>query len=70
MNSHTTPRGYPFRPLPGASSHQQSQKQPVAPPQVSNNEDYNTIADEDREHIDEVVRAPLSFLTLSKPCPS
>lgn len=54
MNSHTTPRpGFPIRSMGGGSSHPPQSRQPVAP-QVSNNEEYSTIPEEDREHIDEV----------------
>lgn len=56
MNSHTTPRpAFPLRPLGGGvSTNAPQSRQPVAP-QVSNNEDYSNIPEEDREHIDEVV---------------
>lgn len=55
MNSHTTPRpGFPVRSMGGGSGHPPQSRQPVAP-QVSNNEEYSTIPEEDREHIDEVV---------------
>ena len=54
MNSHTTPRNaFQGRSLGGSGLPPQS-RQPVAP-QVSANEDYSTIPEEDREHIDEVV---------------
>ncbi|KAM3507399.1 hypothetical protein MY10362_001781 [Beauveria mimosiformis] len=50
-----TPRPFAGRSLAGASSAQdQRQRQPPPPPQVSSNEDYAGIPDEDREHIDEV----------------
>ncbi|KAK8142468.1 hypothetical protein G3M48_008719, partial [Beauveria asiatica] len=50
-----TPRPFAGRSLAGASSGQdQRQRQPPPPPQVSSNEDYAGIPDEDREHIDEV----------------
>ncbi|CZS80135.1 unnamed protein product [Fusarium graminearum] len=53
MNSHTTPRtAFQGRSLGGSGIPPQS-RQPVAP-QVSANEDYSTIPEEDREHIDEV----------------
>lgn len=56
MNPHATPRPFPIRSIPGGSGQQTAQqRQPVAP-QVSNNEEYNTMPEEDREHIDEVVR--------------
>lgn len=58
MNAHTTPRPFAMRSIAGASNQQPQQKQPP-PPQVSSNEEYGAIADEDREHIDEVV----SFLS-------
>ncbi|KAJ3485580.1 hypothetical protein NLG97_g6783 [Lecanicillium saksenae] len=52
----TTPR--PFgasRPIAGTSSaHEHHQRQPPPPPQVSANEDYAAIPEEDREHIDQV----------------
>lgn len=67
MNPHATPRPFPGRSIgPGSlqqhqfqQTHQQSQpqqpqRQPLAP-QVSASEEYASIADEDREHIDEVV---------------
>ncbi|KAF5018280.1 hypothetical protein F66182_9745 [Fusarium sp. NRRL 66182] len=54
MNSHITPRNaFQGRSLGGSGLPPQS-RQPVAP-QVSANEDYSTIPEEDREHIDEVV---------------
>ncbi|KAG5976790.1 hypothetical protein E4U55_007243 [Claviceps digitariae] len=70
MNSHTTPRPFAGRSLGIGSlqqqqqyqqnqqasqqqQHQQHQRPPLAP-QVSTNEEYGSIADEDREHIDEV----------------
>jgi centrin-3 len=54
MNSHATPRtAFQGRSLGGSGLPPQS-RQPVAP-QVSSNEDYSTIPEEDREHIDEVV---------------
>ncbi|KAH7175688.1 hypothetical protein EDB81DRAFT_16751 [Dactylonectria macrodidyma] len=54
MNSHTTPRpSFPVRSLAGGSNHPPQSRHPVAA-QVSSNEEYNTIPDEDREHIDEV----------------
>ncbi|OTA03464.1 hypothetical protein A9Z42_0039490 [Trichoderma parareesei] len=53
MNSHT-PRPFPGRSIPGGSNQHSQQRNPPAP-QVSSNEDYGNIADEDREHIDEVV---------------
>ncbi|KAI9151664.1 Cell division control protein 31 [Paramyrothecium foliicola] len=53
MNPHATPRPFPLRSIPGGSSSNQQQKQPVAP-LVSNNEEYGAIADEDRAHIDEI----------------
>lgn len=51
-----TPRPFASRSIGGASSGQdhQRQRQPPPPPQVSSNEDYAGIPDEDREHIDEV----------------
>ncbi|EJP67947.1 hypothetical protein ACQRIT_004653 [Beauveria bassiana] len=50
-----TPRPFAGRSLAGASSaHDQRQRQPPPPPQVSSNEEYAGIPDEDREHIDEV----------------
>lgn len=65
MNPHATPRPFPGRSIgPSSLQHQfqqtqqpqpqQQQRQPLAP-QVSANEEYASIADEDREHIDEVV---------------
>lgn len=68
MNPHATPRPFPGRSIgPGSiqqhqfqqtqqqqGQQQQPQRQPLAP-QVSANEEYASIADEDREHIDEVV---------------
>ncbi|KAH7319719.1 hypothetical protein B0I35DRAFT_429679 [Stachybotrys elegans] len=53
MNSHTTPRVFPMRSMPAASSQAHQQRQSLAP-QVSANDDYSAIADEDRAHIDEV----------------
>ncbi|KAH7019340.1 hypothetical protein EDB80DRAFT_197498 [Ilyonectria destructans] len=54
MNSHTTPRpSFPVRSLAGGSNHPPQSRHPVAP-QVSSNEEYNTVPEEDREHIDEV----------------
>ncbi|KID92835.1 centrin, partial [Metarhizium majus ARSEF 297] len=67
MNPHATPRPFPGRSIgPSSLQHQfqqsqqnqqpqpqQQQRQPLAP-QVSANEEYASIADEDREHIDEV----------------
>ncbi|EGX93108.1 EF hand family protein [Cordyceps militaris CM01] len=46
-----TPRPFAGRSLAGQD---QRQRQPPPPPQVSSNEDYAGIPDEDREHIDEV----------------
>ena len=76
MNSHTTPRtAFQGRSLGGSGLPPQS-RQPVAP-QVSSNEDYSTIPEEDREHIDEVVgyrqidaqaalgMSPLTFVSVS-----
>jgi len=51
MNSHATPRGFPIRSMAASSSHLPKQASGI--PQ-SNNDDYNTIPEEDREHIDEV----------------
>ncbi|KAH6894314.1 hypothetical protein B0T10DRAFT_249218 [Thelonectria olida] len=54
MNSQTTPRpAFPMRSLAGGSGHPPQSRQPVAP-LVSSNEEYSTIPEEDREHIDEV----------------
>ncbi|CAH0052906.1 unnamed protein product [Clonostachys solani] len=53
MNIHSTPRPFPIRSGPGGQGQASQQKQPAAP-QVLNNEDYNSIPEEDREHIDEV----------------
>ncbi|KAM0265644.1 hypothetical protein ACHAQJ_000078 [Trichoderma viride] len=52
MNSHT-PRPFPGRSIAGGSNQHAQPRNPPAP-QVSSNEDYGNIADEDREHIDEV----------------
>ncbi|PFH58898.1 hypothetical protein XA68_13065 [Ophiocordyceps unilateralis] len=63
MNPHTTPRPFALRSAgAGASSQQQPQQRPAQaqaqaqapPPQVSSSDEYSAIADEDREHIDEV----------------
>ncbi|GAB0131743.1 hypothetical protein EsDP_00000202 [Epichloe bromicola] len=70
MNPHATPRPFAGRSIGVGSiqqqqqyqqnqqsSHQQQQQQQPRPPlapQVSTNEEYSSIADEDREHIDEV----------------
>ncbi|RCI16005.1 hypothetical protein L249_3326 [Ophiocordyceps polyrhachis-furcata BCC 54312] len=61
MNSHSASRPFALRSAAGGSSQQQpqvqqrpAQAQAPPPPQVSSNEDYSAIADEDREHIDEV----------------
>lgn len=61
MNTHATPRGLPVRSFASGSHQPQPQREPAAA-QVTNNEDYNSLAEEDREHIDEVVsaRPPLS----------
>ncbi|EFY90433.1 Calcium-binding component of the spindle pole body (SPB) half-bridge [Metarhizium acridum] len=68
MNPHATPRPFPGRSIGPSSLQQhqfqqsqqnqqpqpqQQQRQPLAP-QVSANEEYASISDEDREHIDEV----------------
>lgn len=84
MNSHTTPRPFAGRSIglgpiqqqqqyqnqqPSQQQQQQQQRPPLAP-QVSTNEEYASIADEDREHIDEVVRAcpfPSLFPSLFPP---
>ena len=71
MNPHTTPRVFPTRSLgPSASQQQQQQQQQQTQhqqfqqhrqslaPQNTSSEEYGAIADEDREHIDEVVRRP------------
>lgn len=50
-----TPRPFGGRSLAGGANQDQRQRQPPPPPQVSSNEDYAGIPDEDREHIDEVV---------------
>ncbi|KAM3561962.1 hypothetical protein ARSEF4850_002978 [Beauveria asiatica] len=47
-----TPR--PFAGRSASSGQDQRQRQPPPPPQLSSNEDYAGIPDEDREHIDEV----------------
>lgn len=57
LGSQATPR-FGGRSIAGPSSAQdQRQRQPPPPPQVSSNEDYAGIPDEDRDHIDEVVRS-------------
>ncbi|KAL3956288.1 hypothetical protein ACCO45_009134 [Purpureocillium lilacinum] len=57
MNPHTTPRPFPMRAMAGSSSQQPQQqqrtRQPPAP-QVTTNEEYGAIAEEDRDHVDEV----------------
>ncbi|PHH91051.1 hypothetical protein CDD83_1842 [Cordyceps sp. RAO-2017] len=53
MNNHTTPRPLAMRSMAGGSTQRPPPRPPVAP-QVSANEEYGAIADEDREHIDEV----------------
>ncbi|PHH80727.1 hypothetical protein CDD80_75 [Ophiocordyceps camponoti-rufipedis] len=55
MNSHATPRPFALRSA-AASSQQQSQQRPAQapPPQAPSSEEYSAIAEEDREHIDEV----------------
>ncbi|OAA70542.1 EF hand family protein [Cordyceps fumosorosea ARSEF 2679] len=50
-----TPRPFAGRSIAAVGTGQeQRQRQPPPPPQVSSNEDYAGIPDEDREHIDEV----------------
>ncbi|POR39384.1 Cell division control protein 31 [Tolypocladium paradoxum] len=56
MNTHSTPRPFAMRSIAGGSSQQPQQRQPPAP-QVSTNEEYGAIPDEDRDHIDEVAHA-------------
>lgn len=55
MNSHATPRTFPLRSMPAGTSQAQQQRQQPLAPQVSANEEYSAIPDEDRAHIDEVV---------------
>ncbi|KFA68211.1 hypothetical protein S40285_01621 [Stachybotrys chlorohalonatus IBT 40285] len=54
MNSHATPRTFPLRSMPAGTSQAQQQRQQPLAPQVSANEEYSAIPDEDRAHIDEV----------------
>ena len=60
MNPHMTPRNYPPRPMPhgggggGPGGTSISQSRPI-PQQTQQTDEYDSIPEEDREHIDEVV---------------
>lgn len=50
--------------MQGLSNRQQG-KQPLGPSPMVENDEFNALADEDREHIDEVVREPSVLATWS-----
>ncbi|KOS17414.1 Caltractin [Escovopsis weberi] len=55
MNAHTTPRPFNMRSIAGgAPPVQNSQQRTAGAPQASSGEEYGGMAEEDREHIDEV----------------